>query len=219
MNESINSFRELFLTIRTRALKIFFDLFSVFFNMIIEFQRVGINIKDLFSKVAAIVGTMMYILSGSIMSVQSAWNGPAGDLVRKVSKIKIRCFDPNTLIKANNEYVKMCDLKLGDILKDGSEVIATMMINNLDMSGNPIQPYYLLKNGEKEEDIYVSGTHLIYNPHLMDFEMVSDNKNAIKTDIYGKYFTCLITSSHIIPIGKHVFHDWEDNNGSKSKTM
>ena len=120
-------------------------------------------------------------------------------------------------ITINNKYVKMSELKLGDILKDGSDVIATLKINNLDRDGNALEPYYVLKGGEKNQDIYVSGTHLIYNPYKNNFEMVCYNKDALITNNYGDYFICLITSSHIIPIGKHIFHDWEDNNGSYSK--
>lgn len=218
ITQTINSMRAFFYKIRNTMRVIFTNIFSVFLNLIIEVQRVTINIKDLFGKVVAIMATMMYILDGSIKTMESAWKGPPGGLVRTVSKIKIRCFDPNTLIKTlNNGYVKMSELKLGDRLKDGGEVVGTMQINNLDENGNPIEPYYLLENGENGENIHVSGTHLIYNPYKMEFEMVSENENAIKTSIYGKYFTCLITSNHIIPIGKHVFHDWEDNNGSKSK--
>jgi hypothetical protein len=218
--ESVNGLRAFFDQLRSLVTNIFGSIFSVFLNLIIEVQRVTINIKDLFGKMVAIMGTMMYILNGSIMTMESAWKGPPGDLVRTVSKIKIRCFDPNTIIKTLNDgYVKMSELKLGDKLKDGSEVVCTMMINNLDEQGNPIEPYYVLENGENGEKIYVSGTHLIYNPQTLEFEMVSENKNAVKTTTYGKYFTCLITSSHIIPIGKYVFHDWEDNNGSKSKQL
>jgi hypothetical protein len=220
ITETIDSFRAFFDKIKNLMRDIFGNIFSVFLNLIIEVQRVTINIKDLFGKVVAIMGTMMYILSGSIMTMESAWKGPPGGLVRTVSKIKIRCFDPDTLIKTiNNDYVKMSELKLGDRLKDGGEIVGTMQINNLDENGNPIDPYYVLKNGENNECIYVSGTHLIYNPYTMEFEMVSENENAVKTSRYGNFFTCLITSNHIIPIGKHVFHDWEDNNGSRSKRV
>ena len=220
LTETINDLRAFFAQIRSLVTNIFGNIFSVFLNLIIEVQRVTINIKDLFGKIVAIMGTMMYILSGSIMTMESAWKGPPGGLVRTVSKIKIRCFDPDTTIKTlNNGFVKMSELKLGDTLKDGTEVVGTMLINNLDERGNPIEPYYVLEDGEKNENIYVSGTHLIYNPYTMEFEMVSENENAVKTSRYGKYFTCLITSNHIIPIGKHVFHDWEDNNGSKSKQV
>lgn len=221
LSDSINSLRASFSQLRKLTTSIFENIYNVFLNIIIEVQKITINIKDLFSKLIAIMATMLYVLKGSIMAMESTWKGPPGSLVRTVGKIKlpkIRCFNPDTLIKTiNNKYVKMSELKLGDILKDGSDVIATLKINNLDRDGNALEPYYVLKGGEKNQDIYVSGTHLIYNSYKGDFEMVCYNKDALITNNYGDYFICLITSSHIIPIGKHIFHDWEDNNGSYSK--
>ena len=220
LTNSINGVREFFNYLRTEITNMIKNIFGVFLNIIIEFQRNIINIKDLFGKLVAILATFIYILSGSIMAMNSAWSGPPGKLVRTVSKIKIRCFHPDTLIKtANKEYCKMKDLELGTLLKDGSEVVSVMKISNLDKNKNHLQPLYCLKNGENGEDIYVSGTHLIYEPKLENFIPVSNSTKSILTDKYVDYFSCLITSSHVIPIGAHVFHDWEDNQGSKSKQI
>ena len=35
------------------------------------------------------------------------------------------------------------------------------------------------------------------------------------TDTKQETLCCLITSNNTIPIGKWIFHDWEDNNPSK----
>jgi hypothetical protein len=197
------------------------QVFGVFLNIIIEFQRNTINIKDLFSKLVAVLATFIYLLTGSVMSMQSAWAGPPGKLVRAMGKLKIpRCFSPNTLMRTkDNKLVRMEELKLGEILKDGTEVIAVMKISNLDKTKKHIQPYYKIKGGENNEDIYVSGSHLIYEPSILEFIPVNRSSRAVKTKIYDDYFCCLITSSHIIPIGNHIFHDWEDNQGSKSKDI
>jgi len=221
LTDSINKIREFFDYIRTEIMSIVGNIFSVFLNIIIEFQRNIINIKDLFGKLVAILATFIYILSGSVMTMNSAWNGPPGKLVRSVSKIKIRCFHPDTLIRTNNnEIVKMKDLELGTILKDGTtEVISVMKISNLDKHKKPIQPLYKLKKGENNEDIYVSGTHLIYEPKIGEFIPVNESSRAILTNEYIDYFSCLITSTNVIPIGNNVFHDWEDNQGSLSKKM
>lgn len=220
LTDSINGIRKFFDYIRTQIMSIVQNIFATFLNIIIEFQRNIINIKDLFGKLVATLATFIYILTGSVMAMNSAWSGPPGKLVRSVSKIKIRCFDPNTLIAIGNEkYCKMKDLELGTILKDGTEVISVMKISNLDKDKNHIHPLYKLNNGENGEDIYVSGTHLIFDPTLEVFIPVSKSKRAILTDKYVDYFSCLITSTNIIPIGAHVFHDWEDNQGSKSKQI
>ncbi len=220
LTDSINGIRKFFDYLRTEIMNIVQNIFGVFLNIIIEFQRNIINIKDLFGKLVAILATFIYVLTGSINAMNSAWNGPPGKLVRDVSKIKIRCFHPDTLIAIGKEkYCKMKDLELGTILKDGSEVISVMKISNLDKEKKHIQPLYKLSNGENGEDVYVSGTHLIYDPTLEVFVPVSKSKRATITDKYVDYFSCLITSTNIIPIGAHVFHDWEDNQGSKSKQI
>lgn len=218
---SINSVREFFDYLRNQAISIVQNIFGVFLNIIIEFQRNIINIKDLFSKLMGILATFVYLLTGSIMTMNSAWSGPPGKLVKAVSKMKIpRCFEPNTLVKTQDgNYYKMKDLELGTILKDGSEVVSVMKISNLDKDKKPIQPLYKLINGENGEDVYVSGSHLIYDPTIESFVPVSKSKRATLTDKYVDYFSCLITTSNIIPIGSHVFHDWEDNQGSKSKQI
>jgi len=219
LTESLNSVRGFFNYIRTEIMSIVEGIFGVFLNIIIEFQRNIINIKDLFGKLVAILATFIYILSGSIMTMNSAWKGPPGQLVRSVSKIKIRCFHPDTLIKTEKDFCKMKDLELGTRLKDGSEIVSVMKISNLDENKKHIVPLYRLNNGENGEDIYVSGTHLIYDPKLEKFIQVSKSSKAVLTNEYVDYFSCLITSTNIIPIGSHVFHDWEDNQGSKSKKV
>ena len=221
LTDSINSIRYFFDYFRTQISSIINDVFGVFLNIIIEFQKNIINIKDLFGKLVGILASFMYLLDGSVKSMQSIWAGPPGKLVKGMSKIKIpRCFDPSTLIQTKeNNYLRMEDLKLGDILKDGTEVIAVMKISNLDKNKKPINPYYKIRGGENNSDIFVSGTHLIYDPNEYEFIKVSDSQKSIKTDTYGDYFTCLITSTHLIPIGNHIFHDWEDNQGTPSKDV
>ena len=81
---------------------------------------------------------------------------------------------------------------------------------------------YKVKNGENNEEIIVSGSHLIYDPEVNGFVKVKDLKGkypSIKTNIKCPDLYCLITSDHTIPIGKWIFHDWEDNNGSASKNL
>ena len=45
---------------------------------------------------------------------------------------------------------------------------------------------------------------------LESFIPVKDVNYAIKTDICDEELSCLITSTHKIPIGEYTFWDWED---------
>jgi hypothetical protein len=117
----------------------------------------------------------------------------------KVKKIRIRCFSPETPIKLQNgETVLMKNLKLGDILINGSVVDAVMKIRNEN------DPYYKLPG-----NIIVTGSHYIrYGGKYIHVKNVPEAKPTGKVDpvVY-----CLVTSDHKIPVGEYTFWDWEDN--------
>ena len=133
------------------------------------------------------------------------------------------CFDPDTKIQLDTgELIAMKDVKLGAKLKNGSVVQSVMKINNLDENNNIINKMYKLEKGEKNEPIYVTGSHLIYDSTIKDFVKVSNYRGtnpAIESNKECPELACLITSDHTIPIGNEIFHDWEDNNGSESKNI
>ena len=150
------------------------------------------------------------------MTMESTWAGPPGQLVRAL------CFDPNTKICTPDGDVAMSDVKLGTKLKNNTIVQAVLRISNVDENDKPIEDVYEIKGGEKNEPIYVSGSHLVYDPSIEEYVQVKDlrgTKPAVLTKRTCKEFACLITSNHTIPIGEWLFHDWEDNNGSVSKTL
>jgi len=219
LTTAINNIRAFFDNIRNRIIGIVKSIFAVFLNILIEFQRITINIKDLFNKLIGIMVTLMYTLNGSVMTMNSAWSGPPGQLTRAL------CFHPETKLRLKDDtLVFIKDVPLNAVLKNGTIVNAVMHISNLDENGKAIEALYKLKGGEKsdilesESDILVSGSHLVYVPTTKVFDHVENLLEAEKTDIFCDTFTCLITSNHTIPIGKWIFHDWEDNNGSKSKS-
>tara|TARA_Y100000389_G_scaffold205099_1_gene263149 strand:+ start:31327 stop:32226 length:900 start_codon:yes stop_codon:yes gene_type:complete len=204
ISSSFNNARGFISNLRSMMSNIIQSVFGVFLNILIEFQRVTINIKDLFGKVVGILATFIYTISGSIMTMQSAWKGPPGQLVKKL------CFSPDTLIETQNGLVKMKDIMLGDKLKNGTIVRAVLKISNIDEQGNFIESLYKIDNGEKMQDILVSGSHLIYDPKNKNFvEVKQFSESTISSENISE-FSCLVTDNHTIPIGNHLFHDWED---------
>lgn len=204
--QNLDGIRNLFKFVRDFITSIVENIFSVFQNLIIQFQVIVISLKDMIGKTIGIVITLMYIMDGSIKTLQSAWNGPNGQLVRALGGAS--CFHPETKCKLHNGTIfSMKDLPLGSILENGSTVFSTMKIDNTNKIG-----FYKIKNGVNGEDIYVTGTHFIYDTLLQTFVQVKDYKDAVKEDtISSDWFSCLITSDNKIPIGKHVFWDWEDD--------
>jgi hypothetical protein len=203
--DAIQNIRAMFNKIRTFITSIIQSIFGVFLNLIIEFQRITIGIKDLIGKTIGIMVSLMYTMDGSIKTMHSVWNGPPGQLVKALGK----CFYPNTTMMLKDGSSKfMKDLDLGDILSDGSIVETVMKIDN---KKEPV-PFYIIKNaGVNNEDIYVTGSHLVFDKTQNKFIKTENYSKAEKTDFKTDWFSCLITSNHKIPIGNEIFWDWEDH--------
>jgi len=204
----IQNIRAMFNKVRTFFSTIFQSIFGVFLNIVIEFQKITIGIIDLIGKTIGIMTTLLYMLDGSIMTMESTWNGPPGQMVRALGK----CFHPETNIKLKDgtiKYIKNVDL--GDILEDGSIVESVMKIDN---KKDKLPLYKIKESGINNTDIYVTGSHLVYDKNLKKFIQTKDYSNAIistDTTIQTDWFSCLITDTHHIPIGKELFWDWEDH--------
>jgi hypothetical protein len=203
--EEINYVRAMFNKIRNFITSIIQSVFGVFLNLVIEFQKITIGIKDLIGKTIGIMVTLMYVLDGSIKTMKSAWNGPSGQLVRALGK----CFHPTTIIKLQNGDSKlMKDIDLGDILENGSVVQSVLKIDN---KLEPV-PFYIIKGaGVNKKDIFVTGSHLVFDIKQNKFIKVENYSNAVLSNIESDWFSCLITSDHKIKIGNEIFWDWEDH--------
>jgi hypothetical protein len=200
--ENINNVREMFNKIRNFVTTIIQSVFGVFLNLVIEFQKITMGIKDMIGKMIGVMATMMFIMDGSVKTMQSTWNGPPGQLVKALG----HCFDPLTLIKLKDgTQVCMKDLNLGEILEDGSKVKAVMKIEN----DKTEKLYRLEKCGVNLSTIYVTGSHLI--DYKGTFIHVKDHPEAVlETEKNLDYYSCLITDTHKIKIGNKIFWDWED---------
>ena len=220
LTDGLNSHRDFMGQFRISVSNTFMNIFAVVFNITIEIQRTMINVKDMIGKMIGIMTTTLYVLNGSIMSMESAWNGPPGALARAM------CFHPDTELKLQNgEMVAMKDIPLNSILQNGAQVCATMQISNLDENGAIVEKMYRVKRKDTSTckdtstDILVSGSHLIYDPNIQQFVHVKDLPSSELTEINCETLSCLITSNHTIPIGEWIFHDWEDSNGSAPKKI
>ena len=186
------------------------SIIGIFSNVLIQFQKMIINIRSLVGRLIAIITTTLYMFDGSYKAVKSVWNGPPGWTIRQVAKWT-PCFHPNTLVKLQNKEVKpMRMLNIGDVLQNGTVVYATMKIKNTDKDGNIIAPFYEFKNqGVNNSAIHVTGSHLIRRYDNV-YTYVEKHPLAKLSTNTSDTLTCLITNDHTIPIGDLVFGDWED---------
>ena len=215
LGDSLNNMRKMITNIRGFTSGIIQKIFGVFSNLIIEFQKILIAIKDMVGKVIGILMTIMYIMDGSIKTMHSMWNGPPGDLVRSIGS----CFHPDTKIKAKNgEIYAMKDLPLGIELEDGGKVFSVLKVDNPNK-----ELLYKIPNESINDTkvtsldpVYVTGEHFILDPETNKFIQVKDYKEAeLQTEVYSSWFSCIITTNRRIPIGKHIFWDWEDDELTK----
>jgi hypothetical protein len=203
--DEINSIRAMFNKIRTLFSDIIQSIFGVFLNLVIEFQRITIGIKDLIGKTIGIMVSLMYVMDGSIKTMNSTWNGPPGQMVRALGK----CFHPDTRIKLRSGIIKPIKaIDLGDILEDGSIVESVMKIDN---KREPVPLYVIKKSGVEGDDIFVTGSHLVFDVKTNKFIKVENYSKAVRTNTQIEWFSCLITSNHKIKIGNELFWDWEDH--------
>lgn len=184
---------------------IFGVIFGAFIGLLVGFQKISLNLKDMMAKNVGVIAVFVNILDSSFKTMASMWNGPPGGLVRSLGK----CFHPETNVQLENgQVVFMKDLNLGDVLVGGSIVEATMKIDNRT---DPEQLYVLKGRGVGNADIYVTGSHMIYDENTKKFIKVNEYVTADLTSNQTDWFSCLITSDHKIQIGSELFWDWEDH--------
>lgn len=200
--ESINNIRQMFSSIRGFVSDIIQNVFGVFLNLIIEFQKIIISIKDMVGKMIGIVVTIIYVLDGSIKTMNSAWSGPPGQLVKAIGS----CFHPHTEITlADGTQCKMENAPLGAELKDGGKIFAVLKIDNPKK-----EPLYKIKG--REQNIFVTGEHFVFNKNNNKWVQVKDyTKAEIQPKFIPEYFSCLITTNRCIRIDDELFWDWEDD--------
>jgi len=207
LGESLNKTREMISNIRSFTSGIIEKIFGIFSNLIIEFQKILISIKDMVGKIIGIVTTILFVMDGSIKTMHSMWNGPPGKMVKSIGS----CFHPDTKIKTKSgEIYAMSQLPLGVELEDGGKVFSVLKVDN------PKKELLYRISDASLAPIYVTGEHYILEPESNKFIQVKDYKDAVwQTEVYSSWFSCIITTNRRIPIGKHIFWDWEDDELTK----
>jgi hypothetical protein len=204
LSTSINSTRQMISNMRDFITTLIDNIFGVFLNLIIEFQRMIISIRDMVGKMVGIVMTILYVLDGSIKTMNSTWAAPPGQLVRAIGS----CFHNTTEVQLSNEsWCLMKNLRPGSTLIDGSIVHAVMNIYNLN---NEIP--YVIRDDKGMWPVYVTGNHFIWYDKEQKYIQVKHHPNAhLHEYFYDHTYVCLITTTGKICIGPHIFCDWEDD--------
>ena len=197
---ALNKMRIMFSSLRNMITNIVGDVFGIVLNVVIQFQKLIIKLKDLIFKIIGSMTITIYMLQSAMHTGKSIYRGPIGSTLRTI------CFSPKTMLKTKKgKMVQMKDLDLGEILENGSEVTAILRIK-----GDKNEPYYKIFSKELNDYIYVTGTHKIQDKNSNRFIPVELCDYAEKTNSYDDVLSCLVTDDHLIKIGEHIFWDWED---------
>ena len=201
MTSTVNDFRKVQASMGSGISGITGDIFGVFNNVMIQFQRLIIDTRDLLKKTMGAMTAIVYTLMTTVHLGESIVAGPFMGVINALG-----CFHPGTPIRLESgEVVKMVNVDLGTILENGSTVVAVMRIR-----GNPKNPYYKLHSKALGADILVTADHKIRDPDSGRFIAVKDCKHATVTEQCGNTLSCLVTDDHLIPVGEFTFWDWED---------
>lgn len=204
---TINNIRGMMATIQQQIFKdlsrvadMLFGIYVKIGNIIMVINKNLVNIMHVFKHLVNTGNAVAILLVAFLNLIRRPING----------LIKFRnafCFSKNTLLKLKNgKMKKMKDLELGDILINGSVVQAVMKIAN---SHN--EYFYKFKNKKGGKDIYVTGTHYIYNEKINKYVQAKDHPDSELTNKKEKEFSCLVTNDHKIKIGGFTFWDYEDD--------
>ena len=198
---SLQNFRKMIAFIRDSFGGIMGSVMGIFVNLVFEFQKITIAIKDSVAKLSGTVVTFMYMMDGVRMTLGSVWSGPPGQMTRSL------CFHPETLVTLQDgEKKAMKNVCLGNVLNNGSRVIGTMCIANENeeaMFRVPIQ--------SDGSSVLVTGAHYILNCNMGKYIRVRDHPDAVPVRDVPTEFACLITDDHKICIGDREFWDWDDD--------
>lgn len=208
LSTDLNAARTMLGSMRTMISSVFQNIFGVFLNIIISFQGLTIKIKDIMGKLVGVLTTVLYLVDGVDKTTKSAWQGPPGQLMRKLGS----CFCPSTAIElADGSTTPMHTLEPGDQLAGTDArgnpryVVAVMRIFR-----DPDEVLYELGEDADGEPVRVTGSHVVLN-QFNHWVCVERHQHSVPADDqFCPYFSCLVTSDHRIPIGSHVFWDWDD---------
>lgn len=178
------------------------QLFDIFANVVTEYEKMTISVKEILARLVAILTTLVYIVEGSTRT----HSGNEEDILIRNSVG--HCFHPETIIPLQNGTEKRIDtIRLGDILIGGSVVQGTLILDTKNpQTGRQEELYKIPRpNGHF---IYVTGSHYIIlkDGHIL----VRDYPDAIRITMQTSHFCCLLTSDHRITFEKHlILADWE----------
>ena len=189
MINSINHIRTMITHVRNGLMNALGSIASKIYNMSVRiawlFKQIIIIVGNIFNIFIDLFGILKY----AFYTMSTIWNGTVGAVLKFFS-----CFDPTTEIDLDNSTIKIKNIKVGDILKDNTEVTGVIKIRS-----NGVEMY-------NYKDIIVSGSHLINEDGK--WLRIEDSRLSYKINYKKKYIYCLSTSTAKISIKNQIYADY-----------
>jgi hypothetical protein len=156
-------------------------------------------IKSLWSLLVTLINTIVTILFALSIVLSFVFPPLLVFAIFLGSQIGLSfCFHPDTLIHVEGRgLVKVSDVNVGDVFREGCEVTATMQCL---AAGVPLYTY---------EGVVVSGEHLVLENGKWKY--VKDTSKSIPfMGPNPRVIYCFNTTDHRVPIGQTIFADYEE---------
>jgi hypothetical protein len=198
LNSNIAGISSTISDLRFNITDLFGGVFGMFENIVIIAEKLGFSLIDIIKRIIASLLVATYGTMTAMDGVQSV-----GNIIVNLGEGKVTqvfCFSPHTLLTLQtNEKKKIKNVKLGDILENGSKIIGILKLTNNDC----------MYKSKINKNIYVTGKHYVqYNDKFIHVEEHPDFiiTNKICPIVYN-----LITDNHLIPIQEYLFWDYNDD--------
>lgn len=167
---------------------------SFLMNFANSFRLIGtririslVKIRDIFDKVFSMFTSFAMAGITAITFGENLMCNPLVTFIATIAGVEICCFAPDTFIPMQNgSRVFIRNIKVGDILQDGSTVTSTFVFD-----------------GAKTDMVYLRGVHVSSNHSLIGpggvFIEAGDHPLAVKAPCLTRLY-CLSTTSNRIPV-------------------
>jgi len=205
---AIDSLRTSFATMGGGINVIFQEFTDRISNFYFQLRISAIRIKTLIGRMYAIMFSVMYMGLSGLTAAQSF-----GD-TSLFSFLDTFCFPPETLVSVESKgLLKLEDVRIGDVLLPTKSIVTTKF--HFSAKG---QPMVQLPSLNGSEPITVSTNHYVWHGHK--WILAKNHPAAIPLPPYDRHsLICLNTTDHCIPIGGHLFCDYDETTNADADTM
>ena len=181
-------------------------LFNKTNNVLIEFNRMGYSMKDIWHRISGIFILVQYMFD-TIINQMSSTSSTINN-VNKITSTKPHlssCFSPYTNILTISGDILLKNIQPGTILNNN-----TIITSILELNGKHEDIYQL-------DNIIVTGSHPVFYKKWIKVHQHPQAK--LLSDVILNTVYCFNTSNKIIKLNNTLFKDWDETNLNEMKNL